>query len=170
MFVGFLPTWGKSWKTGEFLGEIFDRENARAYGLFLGRRYKDRSVMWIMGGDQNVTTPEERAIVDAMAEGLKAGDGGSHLITFHPRGPGPSSLQLQDARWLDSHMSQSSHGARDHNTGLFAERDSALTPPRPTLNGQTEYETIPVGFYSAIAEPSGIASMTTTCGRQHGGR
>ena len=145
MFVGFLPTWGKYWKTGEF--KIFDRENARAYGLFLGRRYKDRSVIWIMGGDQNVTTPEERAIVDAMAEGLKAGDGGSHLITFHPRGPGQSSLQLQDARWLDFHMSQSSHGARDHDTGLFAERDRALTPPRPTLDGEPRYETIPVGFY-----------------------
>ena len=65
MFVGFLPTWGKYWKTGEF--KIFDRESARAYGLFLGRRYKDRAIIWIMGGDQNVTTPEERAIVDAMA-------------------------------------------------------------------------------------------------------
>ncbi len=145
MFVGFLPTWGKYWKTGEF--KIFDRENARAYGLFLGRRYKDRSVIWIMGGDQNVTTPEERAIVDAMAEGLKAGDGGSHLITFHPRGPGQSSLQLQDARWLDFHMSQSSHGARDHDTGLFAEHDLALTPARPTLDGEPRYETMPVGFY-----------------------
>ena len=145
MFVGFLPTWGKYWKTGEF--KIFDRESARAYGLFLGRRYKDRSVIWIMGGDQNVTTPEERAIVDAMAEGLKAGDGGSHLITFHPRGPGQSSLQLQDARWLDFHMSQSSHGARDHDTGLFAEHDLALTPARPTLDGEPRYETMPVGFY-----------------------
>ena len=145
MFVGFLPTWGKYWKTGEF--KIFDRESARAYGLFLGRRYKDRAIIWIMGGDQNVTTPEERAIVDAMAEGLKAGDGGSHLITFHPRGPGQSSLQLQDARWLDFHMSQSSHGARDHDTGLFAEHDLALTPPRPTLDGEPRYETMPVGFY-----------------------
>ena len=145
MFVGFLPTWGKYWKTGEF--KIFDRESARAYGLFLGRRYKDRSIIWIMGGDQNVATPEERAIVDAMAEGLKAGDGGSHLITFHPRGPGQSSLQLQDARWLDFHMSQSSHGARDHDTGLFAEHDLALTPPRPTLDGEPRYETMPVGFY-----------------------
>jgi Protein of unknown function (DUF4038)/Putative collagen-binding domain of a collagenase len=145
MFVGFLPTWGKYWKTGEF--KIFDRENARAYGLFLGRRYKDRSVIWILGGEQNVSTAEERAIVDAMAEGLRSGDGGSHLITFHPRGPGQSSLQLQDARWLDFHMSQTSHGARDHDTGLFAEHDLALTPPRPTLDGEPRYETMPVGFY-----------------------
>jgi hypothetical protein len=145
LFVGFLPTWGKYWKTGE--SRIFDPQSARAYGLFLGRRYKDRAVIWILGGDQNVATAEERAIVDALAEGLKMGDGGSHLITFHPRGPGQSSLQLQDARWLDFHMSQSSHGARDHDTGLFAEHDLALTPLRPTLDGEPRYETMPVGFY-----------------------
>jgi hypothetical protein len=145
MFVGFLPTWGKYWKTGEF--KIFDRENARAYGVFLGKRYRDRSIIWILGGDQNVATPEERAIVDAMAEGLESGDGGSHLMTFHPRGPGQSSLQLQDAKWLDFNMSQTSHGARDHDTGLFAEHDLALLPLRPTLDGEPRYETMPVGFY-----------------------
>jgi hypothetical protein len=145
MFVGFLPTWGKYWKTGEF--KIFNRENARAYGVFLGKRYRDRSIIWILGGDQNVATPEERAIVDAMAEGLESGDGGSHLMTFHPRGPGQSSLQLQDAKWLDFNMSQTSHGARDHDTGLFAEHDLALLPLRPTLDGEPRYETMPVGFY-----------------------
>jgi hypothetical protein len=90
----------------------------------------------VLGGDQNVATPEERAIIDAMAEGLGAGDGGRHLITYHPRGPGQSSLQLQDAPWLDFHMSQTSHGGRDHDTGLFVERDLALTPPalRSTAN------------------------------------
>jgi hypothetical protein len=145
MFVGLLPTWGKYWKAGD--ARIFDPTNARAYGSFLGRRYKDRAVIWILGGDQNVTTPDERAIVDAMAAGLKEGDGGSHLITFHPRGPGQSSQQLQDASWLDFHMTQSSHGARDHDTGLFAERDLKLTPLRPTLDGEPRYETMPVGFY-----------------------
>ena len=145
MFTGFLPTWGKYWKAGE--ARIFTPDNARAYGLFLGRRYKDRAVIWILGGDQNVATPDERAIVDAMAAGLRAGDGGSHLITFHPRGPGQSSLQLQDAPWLDFHMSQTSHGGRDHDTGLYAERDLALSPLRPTLDGEPRYETMPVGFY-----------------------
>jgi hypothetical protein len=145
MFVGFLPAWGRYWKTGD--QKIFTIENARAYGLFLGRRYRDRPIIWILGGDQNASTPEERAIIDAMAEGLRAGDDGRHLITFHPRGPGQSSLQLQDARWLDFHMSQTSHGGRDHDTGLFADRDLALTPLRPTLDGEPRYETMPVGFY-----------------------
>jgi hypothetical protein len=45
-------------------------------------------------------------------------------------------------------MIQSSHGARDHDTGLFVEADRALTPIRPTLDGEPRYETMPVGFYN----------------------
>ena len=145
LFVGMLPTWGRYWKTGD--AQIFTPENARAYGRWMGRRYRERAIIWILGGDQNVDTPGERAIMDAMAAGLKEGDGGSHLITFHPRGPGQSSRRLQDAPWLDFHMTQSSHAARDHDTGLYAEHDLALTPLRPTLDGEPRYETIPVGFY-----------------------
>jgi hypothetical protein len=146
MFTGLLPTWGKYWKTGEH--RIFTPANARGFGRFLGARYRDRAVIWILGGDQNVANPEERAIVDAMAAGLEEGDGGSHLMTFHPRGPGQSSLQLDDAPWIDFHMTQSSHAARDHDTGLYVERDLALTPLRPTLDGEPRYEDIPVGFYN----------------------
>ena len=178
MFIGFLPTWGKYWKSGS--DKVFDPRNARAYGTFLGRRYKDRAVIWILGGDHNVATPEERAIIDAMAEGLKAGDGGSHLITYHPRGPGQSSLQLQDASWLDFHMSQTSHGGRDHDTGLFIERDLALAPLRPTLDGEPRYETMPVGFYfrdrdrldrfddDDVRQAAWWAVMAGACGHTYG--
>jgi len=146
MFVGFLPTWGKYWKSGD-VSKIFTPQNARAYGRFLGRRYQDKPVIWILGGDQNVTTKEERDIIDAMAAGLREGDNGKHLITFHPRGPGQSSTILQDASWLDFHMSQSSHAGRDLDTGLFAEHDLALEPLRPTLDGEPRYEGIEVAFY-----------------------
>lgn len=146
LHLGFLPTWGKYWKTGD-ANLIFTPDNARAFGRFLGQRYRERPLIWILGGDQNVVTPEERAIIDAMAAGLREGDGGAHLITFHPRGPGQSSRQVHDAPWLDFHMSQTSHAARDHDTGLYAEYDLALTPLRPTLDGEPRYECIPVGFY-----------------------
>lgn len=145
LHVGFLPTWGKYWKTSD--ANIFTPEKARTYGLFLGRRYREQPIIWILGGDQNVVTKEERATIDALAAGLKEGDGGAHLITFHPRGPGQSSRQLPDAPWLDFHMSQSSHAARDHDNGLYAEHDLALTPLRPTLDGEPRYECIPVAFY-----------------------
>lgn len=150
LVVGMLPTWGSYWTQGNpKVTPVFNAANARAFGRFLGARYKAKPIIWILGGDQNIRTPGEREVIDAMAEGLAEGDGGAHLRTFHPRGPGMSSLQLRDAKWLDFHMSQSSHGARDHDTGLYIEHDRALNPPKPTLDGEPRYEMIPVGFYYA---------------------
>lgn len=145
MFVGMLPTWGSYWKKGG--GQIFTPDNARTYGRFLGERYKEKPIIWILGGDNGIANEEERAIIEAMAEGLEEGDDGTHLITYHPRGPGLSSLHVHDAEWLDFNMIQSSHAAHDHDTGLFVEHDLALTPLKPTLDGEPRYECIPVGFY-----------------------
>jgi hypothetical protein len=144
LFVGMLPTWGSYWASGK---PIFNATNARQYGRFLGRRYKDRAIIWILGGDRSVTNDDERSIIDAMAAGLSEGDGGTHLKTFHPVGPGLSSLKLHDAAWLDFNMFQSSHAARDHDNGLYVEHDYALKPAKPTMDGEPRYEGIPVGFY-----------------------
>ncbi|HKQ93199.1 MAG TPA: DUF4038 domain-containing protein, partial [Blastocatellia bacterium] len=145
MFVGMLPTWGSYWALGK---AAFNATNARQYGRFLGARYKEKSIIWILGGDRSITNDEERAIIDAMAAGLTEGDGGAHLRTFHPIGPGLSSIKLHDAPWLDFNMFQSSHAARDHDNGLYVERDYALKPAKPTLDGEPRYEGIPVGFYN----------------------
>ena len=144
LFIGMLPTWGSYWTTGR---SIFTPSTARQYGRFLGRRYKDKPIIWILGGDQTVTNSREREILDSLAAGLKEGDGGNHLMTFHPRGPGDSSFNLNDAPWLDFNMFQSSHAARDLDNGLYVEHDYSLTPQKPTLDGENRYECIPVGFY-----------------------
>ncbi len=147
LFIGMLPTWGKYWKSPT---SIFpSAESARRYGRFLGTRYRDKAIIWILGGDRAIDNPRERATVDALAEGLREGDQHHHLITFHPVGPGDSSEMLNDAAWLDFNMFQSSHAARDHDNGLYAERDLRLKPERPTLDGENRYEEIPVGFYLA---------------------
>jgi hypothetical protein len=148
LFIGMLPTWGRYWSSRSANEDIiFTPENARIFGKFLGKRYKDKPIIWILGGDQNILTEQDRAIVTAMAEGLKEGDNDKHLITFHPRGPGFSSDYFHGAAWLDFNMYQSSHAAQNHDNGLFAEHDYALTPPKPTLDGEPRYELIPVGFY-----------------------
>jgi hypothetical protein len=152
MFVGMLPTWGRNWTRFHTQPPyVFNVENARVYGRFLSNRYRNQPIIWILGGDQGVHSDEERAILEAMAAGLRAGDGGSHLITFHPRGPGRSSDYFPQQSILDFNMYQSSHGAHDHDNGLFAEHDYALKPPTPTIDGEPRYETIPVGFYYAEA-------------------
>lgn len=151
LFVGMLPTWGSYWASGQ---AVFTPANARQYGRFLGQRYKDKPIIWILGGDRSITNSDERAIIDALAAGLTEGDGGAHLKTFHPTGPGLSSIKLHDAAWMDFNMYQSSHAARDHDNGLYAENDYALSPAKPTLDGEPRYEGIPVGFY--LRNASGV--------------
>ncbi len=148
LMVGMLPTWGRWWKAQG----IFTPENSRSFGRFLGERYQDKPIIWILGGDHNPDTARERAIIEEMAQGIKEGDGGRHLITFHPRGPGLSSDYFHRAAWLDFNMFQSSHAARDHDNGLFTKHDYGLEPTKPTLDGEPRYEAIPVGFYNADAD------------------
>jgi len=147
--MALLPTWGAHWKSKNGGTAIFTPESALSYGRFLGQRYVDSPVIWVLGGDRVVEGDKQRAVLDAMAEGLRQGDQGNHLITFHPCGPGHSSSQLHDAKWLDFNMIQSSHAARDHDNGLMIERDYGLLPVKPTLDGEPRYETIPIGFYNS---------------------
>jgi hypothetical protein len=150
LYIGMLPTWGSHWKrVCKESPYIYDRHNAKTYGRYLGERYRQKPIIWILGGDQNIESDEERAIIGAMAAGITEGDGGEHLITYHPRGPGFSSDYFHDADWLDFNMFQSSHAAHDHDNGLFTENDYVLEPPKPTVDGEPRYETIPVGFYFA---------------------
>lgn len=144
LYIGMLPTWGRHWASGT---GVLNTKNAREYGRFLGARYKDKPIIWILGGDRSIGNDEERAVIDSLVTGLVEGDGGAHLKTFHPRGPGMSSIKLNDASWLDFNMNQSSHSARDHDNGLYAEHDYALRPEKPTIDGENRYEQLPVAFH-----------------------
>lgn len=148
LVMGLLPTWGSYWKsTGFNSAPIFTPESARMYGRFLGERYRESELIWILGGDRNAADEGEQAIIRSMAQGLTEGDGGVHLKTYHPIGPGRSAEIFPDEDWLDFHMCQTSHAAHDHDNGLLIEADYALAPPKPTIDGEPRYETIPVGFY-----------------------
>lgn len=147
LVIGMLPTWGSYWSSLNPEGIIFTPESARSFGQYLGKRYQDKPIIWILGGDHNIHTEEERQIIEAMAAGLQVGDDGEHLITYHPRGPGFSSDYFHQANWLDFNMYQSSHAGHDHDNGLYAEHDLNLKPAKPTLDGEPRYERIQAGFY-----------------------
>ncbi|MDD5604183.1 MAG: DUF4038 domain-containing protein [Eubacteriales bacterium] len=154
LFIGMLPTWGCHWKANERSPQLFTRDNAFAYGQWIGARYRDKPVIWIMGGDRIPSEPDKK-VLEQMAFGIRKGDAGEHLITFHPIGPGQSSAHFNDVSWLDFNMIQTSHAARDHFNGEFIRRDYELTPIKPTLDGEPRYEQITVGFYNrGIARPS----------------
>ncbi|PJF47804.1 MAG: hypothetical protein CUN48_06890 [Candidatus Thermofonsia Clade 3 bacterium] len=146
MWCGLLPTWGDKWNRKWGIGpEIFTPENAYRYGEFLGRRYRDQPIIWILGGDRPVEKPEHRDIVNAMAAGLRAGDAGRHLISFHPSGGHSSSEDWHTADWLDFNMAQSGHARNAPNWELIA-RDYARTPTKPCMDGEPPYEDHPAGF------------------------
>lgn len=146
LYIGMLPTWGSYWLSGSN-NKIFNPDNAQQFGEYLGKRYRESNVIWILGGDANIGNSSEKETIEAMARGLQKGDQGNHLITFHPRGPGRSSDYFHDADWLDFNMFQSSHAARNFDNGMFAAHDYNLNPPKPTIDGEPRYENILVGFY-----------------------
>jgi hypothetical protein len=141
MYIGFLPTWGDKWNKKWGVGpEIFTPENAEIFGRWLGQRYKDTSnIIWILGGDRPIETDTHKKVIQAMVRGLAKGDGGRHLMTFHPVGGQTSSTWFHDADWLAFNMLQSGHSARSTNY-IPVERDYALEPPKPTLDGEPAYE------------------------------
>lgn len=140
LHIGMLPTWGDKWNMKWGVGpEIFTPEHARTFGMFVGRRYADKPIIWILGGDRPIENESHRAIVRAMAEGLDAGDGGRHLMTFHTWGPHASSEYVHDEAWLDFHTCQSGH-KRNRENWRFIEADYARTPTRPCMDAEPGYE------------------------------
>jgi len=147
LFIGMLPTWGDKWNKKWGVGpEIFTPENARIYGRWLGRRYRDRAIIWILGGDRNPENDRHLAIVRALAAGLAEGDGGAHLMTYHPMGGSNSATWFHKDSWLAFNMFQSGHSAfnlPNYKTTL-ALRD--LMPIKPVLDGEPRYEDHPVNW------------------------
>lgn len=150
LYVGFLPTWGDKWNKKWGVGpEIFSPENAEIYGEWLGRRYKHAGLVWILGGDRPVENDTHRAILRAMARGLRRGDGGAHLITFHPVGGQGSAQDFHDEDWLDFNMRQNGHVAEFTGRYDQTRKDYHRTPVKPVLDGEPIYEDHPVSFDAA---------------------
>lgn len=150
MYVGFLPTWGDKWNRKWGVGpEVFDAAKAEAYGEWLGRRYRDAGLVWILGGDRPVENEAHKAVIRAMARGLRRGDEGTHLITFHPTGGMGSAQTFHGEDWLDFNMRQNGHGAE--YTGRYDQTrvDRDRSPAKPVLDGEPLYEGHPMAFDAA---------------------
>lgn len=146
LVIGFLPTWGDKWHAGGGAGpKVFDPANAAIYGKWLGSRYKDASLVWILGGDRDIGNDGERATLRAMARGLKEGDGGKHLITFHPRGGRGSADDLHDEPWLDFNLRQNGHNS-EYESYRGTLTDYRRAPVKPVIDGEPIYEDHPVSF------------------------
>jgi uncharacterized protein DUF4038/collagenase-like protein with putative collagen-binding domain len=147
IYIGFLPTWGdkwnKKWGTGP---EIFTATNAEQYGEWLGRRYRDAGLVWILGGDRPIENDTHREIIRAMARGLRRGDGGAHLMTFHPTGGQSSSAAFHEDAWLDFNMRQNGHTPEFTGRYELTRADYDRMPAKPVVDGEPIYEDHPVSF------------------------
>ena len=148
LFIGMLPTWGDKWNQRWGVGpEVFTSENAAVFGEFLGKRYRDKPIVWILGGDRSVDTNGHREIIRAMARGLTRGDGGRHLKTFHPSGGEGSSTWFHDEDWLDFNMRQNGHVLEFNPSYENTRRDYERGPTvKPVVDGEPLYEGHPVAF------------------------
>jgi len=145
--IGFLPTWGRYWHDKVKDGKpIFTEENAAIYGEWLGKRYRDKAIIWIVGGDRGVDNDTQKAIIRAMARGLRQSDAGTHLMTFHPPGGNGSSTWFHSDDWLDFNMRQNGHTAEFTGRYDQTRADYDRKPTKPVLDGEPIYEDHPVSF------------------------
>lgn len=73
---------------------VVNRDNAKPYGQFLGQRYGDDNVVWVLGGDR--TGQGYQTVWQRLAEGIELGSGKAELVTYHP----PAG-EVFDAPWID---------------------------------------------------------------------
>jgi len=133
LFLAIIPA------LGNFVHEleVFNTRNARSYGRWLGKRYKDRAnVVWINGGDR---WPAQYAPVwRALGRGLREGSEGAQLITFHVCGWHSSSQCFHNEDWLDFNFIQTWTDWTQIHAAVTT--DGLMVPRKPVLLGEPAYE------------------------------
>ena len=163
LYLALLPCWGRAYITPQFGGAHieFDQEEAKAYGLFLGQRYKDEpNIIWVIGGDakaqfdKNDQKWDHRQEFRAMAEGIAQGVTGRQpawneadsawdqvFMTYHPDG----AVHLNSSDWFHEDQWLTANGVEvwkevdDVYPTML--RDYHLTEPvKPSLFLEGSYE------------------------------
>ena len=136
LVLAMLPTWGY------YVCDVqtIHMGNARAYGQWLGARYKDApNIVWVSGGDRIPARYE--SVYRELALGLREGDGGAHLITYHPCGWRSSSQFFHREDWLDFNMIETWTEWYKVHPAVMS--DCPLTPVKPVVLGEGAYENGP---------------------------
>jgi len=147
--IGLLPTWGdKVYKHNWGVGpEIFNQQNAKVYGKWIGNRYRNRkNIVWILGGDRNPRNETDVSIWRAMAAGIMEATEGKAMISFHPQPVDLGSAKwFHTDDWLGFNMFQMGH-CRDNNVYDKMEAVYELRPIKPVMDAEPIYEDHPVCF------------------------
>jgi Protein of unknown function (DUF4038)/Putative collagen-binding domain of a collagenase len=110
--------------------------NARGYARWVAERYADvPNLVWSM---YPKAEEEFVPVVRALAEGLREGDEGRHVITVHPDPSPASSSFLHVEPWLSFHSIQT--WADTHLIVPMVSHDYGLQPPKPVVMAEGAYE------------------------------
>jgi len=147
--MALVCSWGSMVK-----GKKVNASNVESYTRFLVERFGLKpNIIWITGGDIQGDVGGD--VWRTMAQTLRKLDK-KHLITFHPFGRTQSSTWFHKEPWLDFNMFQSGHrrydqdktpGAKGEDNWRYVQEDYALTPIKPTLDGEPSYENLPQGLH-----------------------
>jgi len=149
LYMAMVPIWGSNVRGGSV-----SLSQADKYATWLARRYADKTnIIWLNGGDTRGS--DSTAIWNTMGRRIRE-NVPNHLITFHPFGRMKSSMWFHEEDWLDFNMFQSGHRRYDQDdTELaygqdnwkYVRDDYALSPIKPTIDGEPSYEEIPQGLH-----------------------
>jgi hypothetical protein len=111
-------------------------DNARRWAKWLGQRYKDvPNVVWALVPEAK---PSFLPITRDLADGLREGDGGRHLITVHPDPSPYSSSFLNGESWLDFNTIQTWNAVK--LIYPMVTYDYHLKPTKPVAMAEGAYE------------------------------
>jgi fibronectin type 3 domain-containing protein len=163
-YMGLAPVWNNylggpnGWRVP--LGFTVDK--AKQLGRYLGNRYLNSKVFWVLGADDPLNTvcpppglptnfspcttaAERKPLWNAMAQGLREVVGNKHLITFHPGGgAGTARTYIAAEPWHNFHSQQSGH-----QNYFFTSRiheDYYGTPTKPVLDMEPLFEDSPLNL------------------------
>lgn len=149
VYLALVPVWGSNVRQGKVT-----KEQAATYGAWLANRYAHKSnIIWLNGGDTRGDQNTE--IWNTIGRQIRKHAPGQ-LITFHPFGRTKSSMWFHHEAWLDFNMFQSGHRryeqddselAYGQDNWKYVRDDYALSPVKPTLDGEPSYEGIPQGLH-----------------------
>lgn len=174
LYIALVPMWGNEY--GKAFGS--DAIKARRFGKWLGDRYKHQShVLWIVSGEYDSINgfklpinESQKAVLNAVAYGLRDVHNGKQLMTIHPGVARTSSRDFHQENWLDFNMLQSGHiidcsayGMPD--TDSLISHDYALTPTKPVLDGEPMYEDTPDAVW-IVKHVNGIRAGADTMRRK----
>jgi hypothetical protein len=131
LFVLLCPAWMQNYS---YQNQYLTAGNARGFGQYLGNHYKGfANLAWFLGGDI-LAKQVDVNITRQLAYGILDNDP-SRLISFHDGG----SAAFQNDSWYSFDMIET-YNTGDTRAYTWVTDDYNLTPTKPTINAEPNYE------------------------------